>query len=111
MDARKVVSPKSNVSHVEVIYDNGEFAIAALQWNKKNRIAIRWNGSGDSLGYPQSHSHPTWFVIPKEVALGMAAFQFAMEALRQADRNDTSPYTEKIKELREVLENHFKEQG
>lgn len=53
MDARKVVSPKSNVSHVEVIYDNGEFAIAALQWNKKNRIAIRWNGSGDdSLGYP-----------------------------------------------------------
>ena len=49
--------------------------------------------------------------VPKEVELGMAAFQFAMEALRQADRNDTSPYTEKIKELREVLENHFKEQG
>ena len=73
MDAKKVVSPKSNASHVEVIYDNGEFAIAALQWNKKNRIAIRWNGSGDdSLGYPQSHSHPTWFVIPKEVALAYA---------------------------------------
>ena len=72
MDARKVVSPKSKVSHVEVIYDNGEFAIAALQWNKKNRIAIRWNGSSDSLGYPQSHSHSTWFVIPKEVALAYA---------------------------------------
>jgi len=72
MDARKVVSPKSNVSHVEVIYDNGEFAIAALQWNKKNRIAIRWNGSSDSLGYPQSHSHPTWVVIPKEIALAYA---------------------------------------
>ena len=51
MDARKVVSPKSNVSHVEVIYDNGEFAIAALRWNKKNRIAIRWNGARARRGF------------------------------------------------------------
>ena len=73
MDARKVVSPKSKVNHVEVIYDNGTFAIASLQWDKKNQIAIRWNGSDDdSLGYPQSHGYPTWFVIPKEVALAYA---------------------------------------
>ena len=49
--------------------------------------------------------------LPKEVTLGMAAFQFALETLQQKDRNDTAPYTEKIKELTEVLEDYFREQG
>ena len=49
--------------------------------------------------------------LPKEVILGMAAFQFALETLQQKDRNDTAPYTEKIKELTEVLEDYFREQG
>ncbi len=48
--------------------------------------------------------------LPNEMALGMAAFQFAWENLRQKDRNDTAPYTEKIKEWMEVLEKNFKEQ-
>ena len=48
--------------------------------------------------------------LPNEVTLGMVAFQFALEVLQQKGRNDTTPYTEKIKELTEVLENHFREQ-
>ncbi len=48
--------------------------------------------------------------LPNEVILGMAAFQFALEALRQEARNDATPYTDKIKELTEVLENYFRGQ-
>lgn len=48
--------------------------------------------------------------LPNEVTMGMVAFQFALETLRQKDRNDTAPYTEKLKELTEVLENYFREQ-
>ena len=40
----------------------------------------------------------------------MVAYQFALENLQLKDRNDTEPYTAKIKELTEVLETYFKEQ-
>ena len=40
----------------------------------------------------------------------MVAYQFALENLQLKDRNDTEPYTTKIKELTEVLETYFKEQ-
>ena len=39
----------------------------------------------------------------------MVAYQFALENLQLKDRNDTEPYTAKIKELTEVLETYFKE--
>ena len=73
MDPKKVVSPKAKVSNVVVIHNDGEFAIATLQWNKENRIGIRWNGEGENnLGYPQSRKYPTWFIMPKSVALAYA---------------------------------------
>ena len=37
----------------------------------------------------------------------MVAYQFALENLQLKDRNDTEPYTAKIKELTEVLETLF----
>jgi len=39
----------------------------------------------------------------------MTAFEFALLALDQQERNDTEPYKEKIKELTEVLDEHFRE--
>ena len=40
--------------------------------------------------------------------LGMVAYDFSLDNLRQKERNDTEPYTEKIKELTKVLEDYFK---
>ena len=48
--------------------------------------------------------------IASERIIAMAAYQFALENLRLKDRNDTEPYTDKIKELTEVLETYFKEE-
>ena len=44
-----------------------------------------------------------------EQLLGMVAYQFAMENLQMNRRNDTAPYTEKLKELTGLLEAYFKE--
>ena len=47
--------------------------------------------------------------LSHEKAIAITAFEFALQVLDQKDRNDTEPYTNKIKELTEVLDNHFKE--
>ena len=48
--------------------------------------------------------------VSLERIIAMVAYQFALENLQLTDRNDTEPYTTKIKELTEVLETYFKEQ-
>ena len=53
--------------------------------------------------------------VSLERIIAMVAYQFALENLKMEnlqlkDRNDTEPYTTKIKELTEVLETYFKEQ-
>ncbi len=48
--------------------------------------------------------------VSPERVIAMAAYQFALENLQMKDRNDTEPYTTKIKELTEVLETYFKEE-
>lgn len=48
--------------------------------------------------------------VPPERIVAMVAYQFALENLRIKERNDTEPYTAKIKELTEELEAYFKEQ-
>ncbi len=40
--------------------------------------------------------------------LGMVAYEFSLETLKREHQNDTEPYTKKIKELTEVLEDYFK---
>lgn len=46
--------------------------------------------------------------IANEQILVMVAYQFALESLEEKQRNDTAPYTEKIKELTEELESYFR---
>lgn len=74
MDPNEVSSPKKRLRELEVLYNNGIFAIASMKWDGSNRIGIRWNGEDDSKGYPHSHAHATWFIIPKEVAHAYAKF-------------------------------------
>lgn len=69
-----VYSPKGKVSQVEVLLNRGEdsFSIAALKWDNEPRIGIRWNGNRESIGQPQSCGYPTWFILPREIALSYA---------------------------------------
>lgn len=72
MKPEKVVSPKSRISEVEVIMREKDFSIASFLWNGQKRIGIRWDGEGESIGYPHSRGYANWFVLPKEVALSYA---------------------------------------
>ena len=45
-----------------------------------------------------------------EKIIAMVAYQFSLEKLQLMQRNDTTPYTEKVKELTELLEDYFKKE-
>lgn len=47
--------------------------------------------------------------LEPEKMIAMVAYQFSLEKLQLMQRNDTRPYTDKVKELTELLENYFKE--
>jgi hypothetical protein len=62
----QVISPKSQVSGpIVVLYDEGEggFAIASLFWDSNPAIGMRWNGSINHPGNPQSRGVPVWFIL------------------------------------------------
>ena len=46
----------------------------------------------------------------EKIIIAMVAYQFSLEKLQLLQRNDTAPYTEKVKELTELLEDYFKEE-
>ena len=73
-DPQSVISPKNKIhSEINVVIQETDFTIATFVYGETRKIGIRWNETAPgNLGYPTSHGHPTWFVIPKEVALGYA---------------------------------------
>ena len=48
--------------------------------------------------------------LEPEKIIAMVAYQFSLEKLQLLQRNDTAPYTEKVKELTELLEDYFKKE-
>ena len=70
-----VVSPKSLVSNLKVIYDGevNSWALVEMEWGGAEAVRLRWNdGSEDQrfpgIGNPQSRGLPTWFILPEEIA-------------------------------------------
>ena len=47
--------------------------------------------------------------LKQEHIITLVAYQFALESLQHQQRNKTAPYTQKIAELTELLENYIKE--
>lgn len=45
--------------------------------------------------------------LESDKIIAMVAYQFSLEKLQLMQRNDTAPYTEKVKELTELLEEYF----
>ena len=48
--------------------------------------------------------------LEPEKIIAMVANQFSLEKLQLMQRNDTTPYTEKVKELTELLEDYFQKE-
>ncbi|MCM1305998.1 MAG: hypothetical protein NC037_01860 [Bacteroides sp.] len=95
MDPRKVVSPKGKVSNLQVIYvdKEGGYSIATLDWENVKRVAIRWNGANEnSKGYPHSFGRPTWFIMPKQIALAFAMHTNNLEMVQSIKACDDSAF-------------------
>jgi len=75
VDPSTVISPRTLVSDVEVIYDSHSegneesWSVAKLRWDRKSAVGIRWNGDpgGKGIGTPQAFGQPTWFLVPEEL--------------------------------------------
>lgn len=70
-DQTKVVYPKNKINgKPQIIYCGDFFTIAIINWDGTDRVAMRWNGEGDSKGYPKGlFGHPQWFIMPKDIAI------------------------------------------
>lgn len=72
MKPQMVRSPKSRLSSVRVIEDQGEneWSLAEVVWDGQKCLAMRWNGSfsdeSHNVGTPQSRGLPMWFILPSE---------------------------------------------
>ncbi|MGA2172078.1 MAG: hypothetical protein ABSG82_03565 [Sedimentisphaerales bacterium] len=72
MKPEMVRSPKNMLSGLNVLRDKGEgeWSLAEVIWEKKEHLAVRWNGSFDdknqSVGTPQSRGLPMWFILPDD---------------------------------------------
>ena len=60
-------------SKVIDLYDDGEYsAIWGCYDDNPNRVlGVRWNGYGNSKGFPLSSGHPVWHVEPDFIAKGI----------------------------------------
>jgi hypothetical protein len=71
MRPHDVTSPQNKLSNLEVIHDNGDWAVATFDWahtsGPRRRVGIRWNGDGDDIGNPQSSGHATWFLLSENM--------------------------------------------
>lgn len=48
-----------------IIYNDGDFSIAYGIWEGSDkRLAMRWNGGEDEIGYPSQGGNPLWFQLP-----------------------------------------------
>lgn len=51
-----------------------------------------------------------WPNVEKEKLLVMVAYKFSLDSLQLKQQNDTAPYTQRIKELTDVLEEYFRKE-
>lgn len=68
----EVVAPKAFWKLKQVLCNTGQdgWSVAEGYWHGRPQLAMRWNGDDDSgsSGNPQSTGHPTWMIIPEELA-------------------------------------------
>jgi hypothetical protein len=61
------VTPEKFKKHT-VVYNNNYFTVAYGEWDKQKelRLAMRWNGGGEAIGYPSQGGNPLWFQLPND---------------------------------------------
>ncbi len=55
------------------LYDDGEYSAIWGRYDNNARrvLGVRWNGYGESKGFPLSSGHPVWYIEPDFIARGI----------------------------------------
>jgi hypothetical protein len=78
-----------------IVYNDGDFSVAYGKWeNSEVRLAMRWNGDENGLGYPNQGGNPLWFQLPSESI-------WTSEILQAIDR--INAYEERVSELNVLI--------
>lgn len=90
----EIVKPAKFQVHT-IIYNNEDFSVAYGKWeNGEARLAMRWNGYGEEIGYPSQGGNPLWFQLPNDSI-------WTSEILQAIDR--ISAYENRIDDLNNKL--------
>jgi hypothetical protein len=59
----------------KVLYNYNGFAIAWGIYNKETpeRLAMRWNGGPNEVGYPCQGKYPVWFMLPEQLSVPLVS--------------------------------------
>lgn len=75
--------------------------------DRKDEEIVRESAKQVNIRFNRNQlEHPE---MSPEKVMAITAFELSLQMQDQKERNDTEPYTNKIKELTEVLDAHFKE--
>ena len=95
IDPRTVLSPKTSVRNLVVIWDGrawddanprwSGWSLAKLDWEGAPAVGVRWNGQREyGVGSPQSRGLPTWMILPEPLA------EIALDCVNEHLRNGDS---------------------
>jgi len=60
-------------SNVTVLFDDEKYSVISGNYDQQpNRsLGERWNGDGESQGFPNQGGNPIWHVVPKFLAISL----------------------------------------
>ncbi len=69
-----------------VLFDGDGFAVAIGTWEQREpRIAMRWNGEGDDVGYLSQGGNPLWFQLPDYLSIPVLAALIGRDGARNQE--------------------------
>lgn len=67
---------------ITVLLDNGWYSIIFGIFDGDECLGERWNGNGKDRGFPSTHGHPQWHVVPE--FLQSAVLQAALDEIKRS---------------------------
>jgi len=97
MDPNKATTPQKKIKSIKVVFTSPQgFSLALIQWGEAAtmRIGIRWDGEGESKGFPCVYGHPSWFILPKDMAISYCEQHGLPEVMAQVMLTSGEPFGE-----------------
>ncbi len=88
-------------SNITVLFDNDEYSVISGNYGQPYRsLGERWNGDGESKGFPNQGGNPIWHVVPE--FLNISLLHGILDELLRVPSDSNKEYVNAvIEELKE----------